>query len=94
MTSNDLIQIAAVQLRQAADSGVAIAPVRDVLGTASDIDVGYAVQEINTQAAIAAGRRVSGRKIGITAKAVMEQVGVEWQAPGWAARRPLREAAG
>ena len=77
MTSNDLIQIAAVQLRQAADSGVAIAPVRDVLGTASDIDVGYAVQEINTQAAIAAGRRVSGRKIGITAKAVMEQVGVD-----------------
>jgi len=77
VTTDDLIQKAAEQLRQAASTGIPIGPVRDILGTATDIDVGYAVQEINTQASIAEGRRVAGRKIGITAKAVMEQVGVD-----------------
>ena len=77
MTPNELINRAAEQLRHAAETGIAMAPVRDIVKTATDIDVGYAVQEINTQAGIAAGRRVSGRKIGITAKAVMEQVGVD-----------------
>ncbi len=77
MTSQDLINAAAEQLRAAAESGVAMGPVRDIVETGSDIDVGYAIQEINTKAAIADGRRVSGRKIGITSKAVMEQVGVD-----------------
>lgn len=71
------IEAAAAQLRAAAESRVACPPIRDLLGTESDIDVGYAVQEINTQADLAAGRRVAGRKIGITSKAVMEQVGVD-----------------
>jgi len=73
----ELIQQAADQLRAAASSGVPCAPVREVLGTDTDIDVAYAVQEANTRADIAAGRRVAGRKIGITSKAVMEQVGVD-----------------
>lgn len=77
MAEQDLIEAAAAQLRSAAESGVPCSPIRDVLGTETDIDVGYAVQEVNVNLEIASGRRVSGRKIGITSKAVMEQVGVD-----------------
>lgn len=73
----ELIQQAADQLRRAAETGTPCAPVRDLLGTETDIDLAYAVQELNTAADIAAGRRVVGRKIGITSKAVMEQIGVD-----------------
>lgn len=72
-----LIEQAAEALWTAEGSGVAIAPVRDLLGTSRDIDAGYAVQEANTERWMAAGRRVSGRKIGVTSKAVQQQVGVD-----------------
>ena len=71
------IEEAALALRKAAESATPIDPIRSIVGTDSDIDVGYAVQDLNTEAAIAAGRRVCGRKIGVTAKAVMEQIGVD-----------------
>ncbi len=77
MADQALIEQAAAQLRQASETGETCGPVRDVVGTYTDIDVGYAIQDVNTQADIAAGRRVAGRKIGITSKAVMEQVGVD-----------------
>ncbi len=77
MTDRALIEEAAAILRAAAESGVPCGPVRDVVGTETDIDVGYAIQEVNVTADIASGRRVAGRKIGITSKAVMEQVGVD-----------------
>ena len=64
-------------LRKAAESGVPCAPVRAILGTSDDIDVAYAVQDHNTVRAVASGRRISGRKIGVTSKAVMEQIGVD-----------------
>jgi len=77
MTDQKKLEEAAAALRKAAETLEPCGPVRDIVGTATDIDVGYAVQAINTDADIASGRRVSGRKIGITSKAVMEQVGVE-----------------
>jgi 2-keto-4-pentenoate hydratase len=54
-----------------------IRPVREVLGTSTDVDAAYAVQQINTNRKVASGRRVSGRKIGVTSKAVQEQIGVD-----------------
>ncbi len=77
MTTPELIVKAADQLRVAAESGEPCAPVRELLGTETDIDVAYDVQEVNTAADIASGRRVVGRKIGITSTAVMEQIGVD-----------------
>jgi 2-keto-4-pentenoate hydratase len=72
-----LIEEAADRLREADANRVAIPPVRDLLGTKTDIDSAYAVQQINTDRWMAMGRRVSGRKIGVTSKAIQQQVGVE-----------------
>ncbi|MGI9606669.1 MAG: 2-keto-4-pentenoate hydratase [Acidimicrobiales bacterium] len=77
MPDESQITAAADSLRAAADSLTPCGPVRDILGTATDIDAAYEVQATNVRKDIANGRRVSGRKIGITSKAVMEQVGVD-----------------
>lgn len=77
MSDRDLIETAAASLRAAAESGTPIAPIRDLVETSTDVDVGYAIQTINVDAAVAGGRRVSGRKIGLTAKAVQQQLGVD-----------------
>lgn len=72
-----LIQQAADALWQADRTQTPIAPIRELLGTSTDIDVGYAVQEINAQRSLDLGRKVSGRKIGVTSKAVQQQIGVD-----------------
>lgn len=56
--------------------GVPVPPLRDGL-TPTDGVGAYAVQAINTQRWVAAGRRIVGRKIGLTAKAVQAQLGVD-----------------
>ncbi|MEY2926386.1 MAG: hypothetical protein RL367_863 [Pseudomonadota bacterium] len=67
--------IAARALRDAYAGG-AIPPMRDWLEPA-DVDGAYAVQTINTRFWQAQGRRIVGRKAGLTAKAVQAQLGVD-----------------
>ena len=74
MQSNDL-QKAADLLFSAYDSHEYSAPVRELIG--ETVEAGYAVQAINTQRWTAAGRRVVGRKIGLTSEAVQQQLGVD-----------------
>ncbi|WP_439687690.1 toluene degradation hydratase TodJ [Cupriavidus oxalaticus] len=69
------VREAADLLYEAAQSGVAVAPVRSLIGE-TDLEAAYAVQEANTQRALAAGRRLVGRKIGLTSVAVQKQLGV------------------
>ena len=65
----------AKRLRYAYRTG-AVAPLRDGLEP-QDAAGAYAVQAINTRRWTADGRRVVGRKIGLTAKAVQAQLGVD-----------------
>src|SRR6266542_6914544 len=53
-----------------------VPPLRDEL-PAGDVDLAYQVQEVNTQHWLAAGRRLVGRKIGLTSAAVQRQLGVD-----------------
>ncbi|MBN8840561.1 MAG: 2-keto-4-pentenoate hydratase, partial [Sphingomonadales bacterium] len=73
---SEAIHNVAAMLREAADSRRPIAPVAPLL-PAGDLDAAYAVQEVNTVAALAAGRRLVGRKIGLTSAAVQRQLGVD-----------------
>lgn len=74
--SADAVEAAAGRLAGAALSGVACAPVADLLGPA-DIDAAYRVQRLLTERRLAAGARIVGRKIGLTSAAVQRQVGVD-----------------
>ncbi|WP_198156047.1 2-keto-4-pentenoate hydratase [Herbaspirillum autotrophicum] len=73
---NNFIEQAADRLWQAHSSSQPCAPVRDLIG-ASDVAAAYAVQQINTERWINQGRRLVGRKIGLTSKAVQKQLGVD-----------------
>lgn len=77
MVEQALIKQAADALWHADMKATPIPPIREILGTATDIDAAYAVQQINTNRKVASGRRISGRKIGVTSKAVQEQIGVD-----------------
>lgn len=63
------------RLRDAYSNG-AVAPLRDGLEP-TDADGAYAVQTINTRFWESQGRRIVGRKAGLTAKAVQAQLGVD-----------------
>ena len=66
---------AARSLREAYDSGNLIAPLRERYPSMTAEDA-YAVQSINTQQRCELGRRIVGRKIGLTSAAVQQQLGV------------------
>jgi len=53
-----------------------IAPIAASLGANAGLDAAYAVQDRITEDALAAGRRLVGRKIGLTSAAVQAQMGV------------------
>lgn len=70
------IEEAAGLIREAYRTGRPCAPVRTLLPD-GDVATAYAVQEANTRRWLDDGRRPVGRKIGLTAKAVQVQLGVD-----------------
>ncbi|OCC23793.1 2-keto-4-pentenoate hydratase [Croceicoccus estronivorus] len=73
--SVEQIEQVAGTLRRAGGSGVACAPFQPDLPGAT-LEDAYAVQEVNTLASLASGRRLAGRKIGLTSRSVQHQMGV------------------
>ena len=74
--SPQAIQQAAQALAQARKSRRAIARVSETFGIAG-LDAAYAVAEFNTRAQLESGRRIVGLKVGLTSKAVQQQLGVD-----------------
>ncbi|ASV34845.1 2-keto-4-pentenoate hydratase [Pseudomonas reactans] len=70
------IELAASRLWQAELDGIPCEPVRDLIGI-DDVELAYAVQQINTERRLKEGRRLVGRKIGLTSKVVQQQLGVD-----------------
>lgn len=70
------VAVAADRLWHAWKTATPCDPVRDMIGD-TDIDLAYQVQEVITQRRIAAGDRLVGRKIGLTATTVQQQLGVD-----------------
>ncbi|NMN99802.1 2-keto-4-pentenoate hydratase [Gordonia sp. TBRC 11910] len=73
---DNAIEQAADRLLTASRTHVACAPVRDVIG-ATDLPAAYRAQQRINDVRIAGGARVVGRKIGLTSKAVQDQLGVD-----------------
>lgn len=69
-------EAAALELGKAAQRANAVRPLRNRVQDSS-LESAYAVQEFQTRAGLAAGRRLVGRKIGLTSVAVQRQLGVD-----------------
>ena len=67
---------AADVLAEAARSRVSCPPVRTLFADGGDLETAYAVQQLNVRRGLDAGRRITGRKIGLTSPAVQRQLGV------------------
>jgi 2-keto-4-pentenoate hydratase len=72
---NELLEQIARRLRMAQHQSVPIPPIRDEIAQAG-VAGAYKIQMLNTGLAQAQGRRICGRKIGLTAKSVQQQLGV------------------
>ncbi len=71
------IRLWAERLRQAEALRTPIGPLRDEIGADPDGSVAYAIQQANVAHETVRGRRVVGRKIGLTSPAVQRQLGVD-----------------
>lgn len=63
-------------LREAELNNQTVAPVRDIIGTERP-EQGYRIQQLNTAWHVSQGRRIVGRKIGLTNPKVQRQLGVD-----------------
>ncbi|MEU2280680.1 fumarylacetoacetate hydrolase family protein [Streptomyces sp. NPDC013178] len=68
---------AADLLAEAARTGAPCPPVRDLFDDGGDLATAYAVQQLNVRRGLEAGRRIVGRKIGLTSPAVQRQLRVD-----------------
>jgi len=66
----------AAELRNCFETGQTVAPLR-TRTTSDDVDTAYAIQDANTSFYEGQGRRLVGRKIGLTSKVVQAQLGVD-----------------
>ncbi|NND74459.1 MAG: 2-keto-4-pentenoate hydratase [Ilumatobacter sp.] len=73
---SNAVEAVAGRLLSAYESFEPIAPVRAGL-EASGIDAAYGVQRATTDAWVSMGRRIVGRKIGLTSTVVQQQLGVD-----------------
>lgn len=71
-----VIEKVAVQLRRAQETATPCPPVRDMI-SAGGVDGAYAVQNANTEYWLSMGRRLVGRKAGLTSRSVQKQLGVD-----------------
>lgn len=76
MTDTDRTSGAAQALFQARRTRSPIPRISETFGI-STLEQAYAVASHNTQRALSEGRRISGKKIGLTSKAVQQQLGVD-----------------
>ncbi|WP_455287706.1 2-keto-4-pentenoate hydratase [Cupriavidus necator] len=76
MTTQQTVDALAERLRRAEQNGAPIAPLRGEI-LAGDAVTAYAVQRANVEAWRQQGRRVVGRKVGLTSLAVQRQLGVD-----------------
>jgi len=70
-----MIEELAQKIRAVYETGQTIAPIREKIGV-EDIELAYKIQEVNTNARVAEGSRIIGKKIGLTSPAVQAQLGV------------------
>jgi 2-keto-4-pentenoate hydratase len=75
LTAEETVVRAADRLSAAARSRRPCAPVRELIGDTDQV-IAYEVQRRLSQERCASGRRIVGRKIGLTAPAVQKQLGV------------------
>ena len=75
LSDNNTLIKAAESLRQAYHDKQALEPLHNQFD-AQDIETGYSIQNINTDYWLQQGRKLSGRKVGLTAKAVQKQLSV------------------